>query len=107
MSPRAYDLIGDITAPAEVFPRLEALASMVDVLRDRGFHDAADETAELLEESRDFAAAMQARSQRLRRLWKAVEMASGPVTDTVAATRNVTAAALDYRAVRGKGARRS
>lgn len=107
MSPRAYDLIGDITAPAEIFPRLDALASMVEVLRERGLHDAADETAELLEESRAFAAAMQARSQRLRRLWKTVEMASGPVTDTVAATRSVTAAAQDYRAAQGNGTRRS
>jgi ABC-type transporter Mla subunit MlaD len=104
--PRAYDLIGDIIAPAEVFPRLDALASMVDSLRKRGLHDAADETAELLEESRAFAATMQARSCRLRRVWKAVEMASGPVADAAAATRAVTAAALDYLAVREQGARR-
>lgn len=105
MSPRAYDLIGDITAPAEIFPRLDALASMVDSLRDRGLHDAADETAELLEEARDFAETMQARSCRLRRLWKAVEVASGPVTDPAAATRNIVVAALDYRAVREQGTR--
>lgn len=107
MSPRAYDLIGDITAPAEIFPRLDALASMVDSLRERGLHDAADETAELLEESRTFAATMQARSCRLRRIWKAVEIASGPVTDPAAATRNVAVAALDYRAVREQGTRKS
>lgn len=106
MSPRAYDLIGDITAPAEIFPRLDALGSMVDSLRERGHHDAADETAELLEESRAFAATMQARSCRLRRIWKAVEVASEPVTDTAAATRNITVAALDYRAVREQGTRR-
>lgn len=33
MSPRAYDLIGDITAPAEIFPRLDALEAMVTNLR--------------------------------------------------------------------------
>lgn len=75
MSPRAYDLIGDITAPAEIFPRLDALASMVDVLRERGLHDAADETAELLEESRAFAALTEVRLRRLRGIWKGVEMA--------------------------------
>lgn len=107
MSPRAYDLIGDVTAPAEIFPRLDALASLVDSLRERGLHDAADETAELLEEARAFAAAMQMRSCRLRRIWKAVEVASGPVTDTAAATRNITMAALDYRAVKEQGNRRA
>lgn len=101
--PRAYDLIGDITAPAEVFPRLDALAAMMGNLRERDLHDAANETAELLKESRAFAATMQARSRRLRQLWKAVEMASGPVTDTAAATLKVKAAALSHRAVRGKG----
>ena len=34
------------------------------------------------------------------------EVASGPFTDTSAATRNVTVAALDYRAVREQGNRR-
>jgi hypothetical protein len=34
------------------------------------------------------------------------EVASGPLTDTSAATRNVTVAALDYRAVREQGNRR-
>lgn len=105
MSPRAYDLIGDITAPAEIFPRLDALEAMVDSLRERGLHDAADETAELLDESRAFAATMQARSCRLRRLWKAVEVASGPVTDTAAVTRKVTVEALGYWAAK-EGARR-
>lgn len=104
--PRAYGLIGDITAPAEILPRLDALASMVDSLRERGLHDAADETAELLEESRAFAAAMQARYSRLRQLWRAVEIASGPVTDAAAATRNITVAALDYRTARDQSARR-
>ncbi|SKB33785.1 hypothetical protein SAMN05660473_00175 [Arthrobacter sp. 49Tsu3.1M3] len=103
--PRAHDLIGDVTAPAEIFPRLDALASVVDSLRERGLHDAAGETAELLEEARAFAATMQARSCRLRRVWKAVEVASEPATDT-AATRNITVAALDYRAVREQGTRR-
>jgi hypothetical protein len=97
MSPRSYDLIGDITAPAEIFPRLDALASMVGNLRERGLHDAADETEELLTETRAFAATMQARNSRLGRLWKAVEIASGPVTDTAEATGRITAAALDYR----------
>lgn len=73
---------------------------MVTNLRDRGLHDAADETAELLEEARAFEAAMQTRSCRLRRLWKAVETASEPVRDPAEATRNVNAAALDYRAVK-------
>jgi hypothetical protein len=104
--PRAYDLIGDVTAPAEIFPRLEALEAMVDNLRERGLHDAADETAELLEESRAFAETMLARSCRLRRIWKAVELASGPVTDTAAAMRNITVAALDYRAVKEQGTRK-
>lgn len=45
--PRAYDLIGDVNAPAEIFRRLDALASMVGNLRERGLHDAADETAEI------------------------------------------------------------
>jgi len=49
---------------------------------------------------------MQARSCRLRRVWKAVEVASEPATDTAAATRNITVAALDYRAVREQGTRR-
>ncbi|RKR29813.1 hypothetical protein [Arthrobacter oryzae] len=105
--PRAYDLIGGVTAPAEIFRRLDALASMVDSLRERGLHDAADETAELLEESRAFAATMQARSCRLRRIWKAVEVDSGPATDTAAATRSITVAALDYRAVKEQGNRRA
>jgi hypothetical protein len=104
--PRAHDLIGDVTAPAEIFPRLDALASVVDSLRERGLHDAAGETAELLEEARAFAATMQARSCRLRRLWKAAEVASEPVTDTAAATWNITVAALDYRAIREQGTRR-
>ncbi|WP_427174633.1 hypothetical protein [Arthrobacter sp. 92] len=106
MSPRAYDLIGDITAPAEIFPRLDALASMVGNLRERGLHDAAEETAELLDEARAFAATMQARSCRLRRAWKAVEVASGPVTDTAAASRNIAMAALEYRSIREHGARK-
>lgn len=101
--PRAYDLIGDMTAPAEVFPRVEALAAMAENLRRRGLHDAAEETAELLEEARAFAATMQERSSRLRRLWKAVEVASGPVTDSAGATRSVVSAALHYRAVREQG----
>lgn len=105
--PRAYDLIGDVTAPAEIFPRLGALEAMVANLRERGLHDAADETAELLEESRAFAATMQARSCRLRRLWKAVETAAEPVRDPAAAARSVTAAALDYRAVKEQGTRKS
>lgn len=107
MSRRAYDLIGNVTAPAEIFPRLDALESMVDNLRVRGLHDAADETAELLEESRTFAATMQARSCRLRRIWKAVEAAAEPVQDPAAAVRTITAAALDYRAVKEQGTRKS
>lgn len=95
--PRAYDLLGDVTAPAEVFPRLDALAAMVDTLRERGLHDAADETAELLEEARAFAATMQSQTRRLRPLWKTVEMAAKPVTDPNEATVRVTAAALEYR----------
>ncbi|MFC5099130.1 hypothetical protein [Amycolatopsis plumensis] len=75
-------------------------------LRERGLHDAADETAELLAEARAFEAAMQARSCRLRRLWKAVETASESVLVPAAATRNITAAALDYRAVREQGTRK-
>jgi ABC-type transporter Mla subunit MlaD len=98
--PRAYDLIGDVTEPSEIFPRLGALEAMVTTLRERGLHDAADDTAELLEEARTFAGTMNARSGRLRRIWKAVEMASEPVTDTTAATRDISEAALDYRAVR-------
>ena len=104
--PRAYDLIGDMSAPAEVFPRLGALESMVKDLRERGLHDAADETEELLEESRAFAATMQARSCRLRRLWKAVEIAAEPVIDTAEATGRVAAAARDYRMNPGKDSRR-
>lgn len=49
--PRAYDLLGDVTAPAEIFPRLDALAAMVETLRGHGLQEAADETAELLEEA--------------------------------------------------------
>ena len=30
--PRAYDLVGDVTTPAEVFPRLEALERMAMTL---------------------------------------------------------------------------
>lgn len=97
MSPRAYDLVGDMTAPAEIFPRLGALEAMAGNLRERGLHDAADETEELLTEARDFAETMQMRTLRLRRLWKAVEIAAGPVTDTNEATGRITAAALDYR----------
>lgn len=95
--PRAYDLIGDVTAPAEIFPRLGALAAMVETLRGRGLQEAADETAELLEEARAFAATMQSQTRRLRPLWKAVEMAANPVTDPNEATVRVTAAALEYR----------
>lgn len=95
--PRAYDLIGDVTAPAEVFPRLDAFAAMVDTLRERGLHDAADETTELLQEARAFAATMQSRTRRLRPLWKAAEMSANPVTDPNEATARVTAAALEYR----------
>lgn len=95
--PRAYDLIGNVTAPAEIFPRLDALAAMIDTLRELGLHDAADETADLLDESRAFAAILEARTSRLRRIWKAVEAAAGPVTDPGEAMVRVTAAALEYR----------
>lgn len=104
--PRAYDLIGNVTEPAEIFPRLGALEGMVTNLRQHGLHDAADETAELLAEARAFEATMQTRSCRLRRLWKAVETASEPVRNPAAATRAITAAALDYRDVREQGTRK-
>jgi hypothetical protein len=104
--PRAYDLVGNIAAPAEVFPRLDALEKMAATLRTRGLHDAAEDTEALVEEARAFAATMCSRTSRLHRLWKAVETASGPVTDSAAATRSVTAAALDYRAVREQGTRK-
>jgi hypothetical protein len=104
--PRAYDLVGNISAPAEVFPRLDALEKMAATLRERGLHDAADDTEALVEEARAFAATMCSRTSRLHGLWKAIETASGPVQDPAAATRKITAAALAYRAVKEQGTRR-
>lgn len=97
MSPRAYDLIGNVTAPAEIFPRMNALAKMVDDLRDSGYHDAAAETEELLDAARTFREAMQSRAGRLRRLWRAVENSREQVTDAGAARTAVVAASLAYR----------
>lgn len=103
MSPRAYDLIGDIVSPAEVFPRLEALEKMAETLRDRGLIDAANDTLNLLEEARAFDSAMQARSGRLRGLWKAIEVAHTPA---VQSKRGIAEAAVAYRAVLEQGTRR-
>ena len=97
MSPRAYDLIGNVTAPAEIFPRLAALGKMADELRSRGLDDAAAETEDLRDAALDFQALMQARAGRLRRLWKAVEISNEPATGTSAVSTAVTAAALAYR----------
>jgi hypothetical protein len=105
MSPRAYGLVGDVLSPAELFPRLEALESMAGSLRARGLEDAAAETLELLEEARAFAVLAGARTCRLRRLWKAIEMAESP--HTPAAKLKITTAALAYRAVREQGTRRT
>lgn len=107
MSPRAYDLIGTIESPAEVFPRLEAIEQMVITLQTRGLVDAAEDTRELLEEARTFAAAMCDRTSRLHGLWKAIEMADSPYTPPSQATRDITTAAVSYRAVREQGTRRS
>lgn len=75
MSPRAYDLIGDIALPAEVFPRFEALEKMADTLDAAGNSEAATETWQFLNEAQAFAALTETRLGRLRPIWKAVEMA--------------------------------
>ncbi|HEX9227493.1 MAG TPA: hypothetical protein VF885_12695 [Arthrobacter sp.] len=103
MSPRAYDLIGDVTSPAEIFPRLEALEKMVESLRARGLIDAATDTLHLLEEAKAFDSAMRARSGRLRGLWKAIEVAHTPSAQS---KRGVAEAAVAYRAVLEQGTRR-
>jgi hypothetical protein len=100
--PRAYDLVGSITAPAEVFPRLHALEKMAASLRSRGMAEAADETLELLAEARTFEASMRGHASRLRRLWAALEATEGPVPPEAqaAATRGIAAASLHYRNLR-------
>lgn len=75
MSPRAYDLVGDIALPAEVFPRLEALEKMADALGAAGNAEAARETRDFVDESRAYAGLVQVRLDRLRPIWKAMEMA--------------------------------
>lgn len=105
MSPRAYDLVGNIESPAEIFPRLEALESMAESLRTRGLTEAATETLQLAEEARAFAKLAEARSCRLRGLWKAVEMADSPYTPATEATVNITREADAYRDAREQDTR--
>lgn len=107
MSPRAYDLIGAVVTPAELFPRLEALESMVESLRTRGLTDAASETLQLLEEARAFAKLAEARTCRLHGLWKAIETGASPHTPAAEATLNIATAAVAYRAVREQGTPRT
>jgi hypothetical protein len=106
--PRAYDLVGTITMPVEVFPRIAALEKMATSLRARGLDEAADDTLELLSEARAFQASMHARASRLRRLWSAVEVADQPQTPATQqqATRALVAASLHYRSIREQGSRR-
>jgi hypothetical protein len=73
VSPRAYDLVGDIALPAEVFPRLAALEKMADTLDAAGNFEAAAETRDFLNESRAFATLADVRLRDLRAIWKAME----------------------------------
>ena len=94
--PRAYDLVGDVTAPAEVFPRLAALETMAQTLEDAGHHRAAAETLEFLAEARDFAALTEMRLARLRGVWNAVEMTDGPGVDAGERTARIATANQTY-----------
>lgn len=76
--PRPYDLVGDVTAPAEIFPRLAALQAMADTPAAAGHVRAANETLEYLAEARDFVVLTERRLARLRGVWTAVEMTDGP-----------------------------
>lgn len=107
MSPRAYDLVGTVESPAELFPRLEALELMAESLSERGLTEAAAETRLLAEETREFAKLADARSCRLRGLWNAIETAASPYTPTAEATTNITREAVAYRAVLEQGTRLS
>lgn len=95
--PRAYDLVGDVTMPAEVFPRLEALERMAMTLAFAGHSDASAETAEFLDEARKFAALTQQRLTRLRGVWKAVEMSDRPDAPVAERAERVAAAVGEYR----------
>lgn len=76
--PRAYDLIGTVMFPAEVFPRLDALEAMAKTLEDAGHTDAAAETRQYLTEAQAFAELTTMRLNRLRGVWLAVEAVASP-----------------------------
>lgn len=97
--PRAYDLVGDVTMPAEVFPRLEALERMAMTLAFAGHGDAAAETAQFLEEARRFEALTEQRLARLRGVWKAVEMSDRPDVPVAERAARVAAAEEEYRSL--------
>lgn len=97
MSPRAYDLVGNMMNPAEAFPRLEALEAMSRTLEAAGHADAAVETREYLAEARDFAELTQRRLNRLRSVWLAVEMTDGPGTSPADRQAKVDTAVDAYR----------
>lgn len=95
--PRAYDLVGDVTMPAEVFPRLDALERMAMTLAFAGHQDAAQETADFLAKAREFAALTEQNLGRLRGIWKAVEMSDRPDVPVAERAERVAAAVDEYR----------
>src|SRR4051812_644416 len=95
--PRAYDLVGDVTMPAEVFPRLEALERMATDLAFAGHQDAAQETLDYLAKAREFEAATEHSLARLRKIWKAVEMSDRPDVAVAERAERVAAAVEEYR----------
>lgn len=76
--PRAYDLLGTVMLPAEVFPRLAALEAMAQPLEAAGHADAAAETRAFLAEAQAFADLTKKRLDRLRGVWMAVEAVASP-----------------------------
>ena len=101
MSPRAYDLVGDVTAPAEIFPRLDALKAMADTLAAAGHADAAEETRAFLKESNAYAALAQLRIDRLRLVWKSVEMTDSSSTSENSGNEAISKVVVAYRELPG------